>query len=74
MAESYLMSVCYLDNNTHEIFSEPFGIFKSFEDAEKCASLIIDDLKLKFFEEFEGHIIDVDDFYSFDYTIKKFAM
>lgn len=72
MTEKYLLSICFIDKN-NEIFSEPFGPFDNFLDAECFADRKIDELRLEFMKEFEGKF-DVDDYYEFDFTIKKISL
>jgi hypothetical protein len=69
MSEKYLLSVCY-KNNQDEIFSQPFGLFNSFEDAETFADEKISELRQEFAEEF-GNFEDVDEYFEFDFCIKK---
>lgn len=69
MTEKYLLSVCFI-NHKNEIFSEPFGLFDTFLDAESFADKKIDELRIEFTNEF-GFERDIDDYYEFDFTIKK---
>lgn len=69
MIEKYLLSVCFI-NHRQEIFSEPFGLFNSFIEAETFADNKIDELRNEIMEEF-GHDYDIDEHYEFDFTIKK---
>jgi len=69
MTEKYLLSVCFIDHK-QQLFSEPFGLFNSFLEAEIFADKKIDELRLEFMKEF-GLENDVDDYYEFDFTIKK---
>lgn len=68
MTEKYLLSVCFI-NNRQEIFSEPFGPFNSFLEAENFADDKIDELKDEFTEEFDEDYVD--ERFEFDFTIKK---
>lgn len=72
MSEKYLLSICFIDKN-QEIFSEPFGPFNSFLEAEFFADIKIGELRLEFMKEF-GQKFDVDDHYEFDFTIKKISL
>ena len=69
MTEKYLLSVCFI-NHRQEIFSEPFGLFNSFVEAESFADNKIDELRSEFIKEF-GCDYDIDEHYEFDFTIKK---
>jgi|LakMenEpi03Aug12_release.lakeMendotaPanAssembly.Ray.scaffolds.fasta_scaffold3306959_2 hypothetical protein len=69
MTEKYLLSVCFR-NDKDEIFSEPFGLFNSPEDAETFADEKIYELRREFAEEF-GNMEDVDEYFEFDFCIKK---
>lgn len=68
MAEKYLLSVCFTDHR-QEIFSEPFGPFDTFLEAECFADKKIDELRFDFIKEF-GHD-GVDEYFEFDFTIKR---
>ena len=65
MSVKYMLSVCYLDNN-QEIFSEPFEPFDSYEEAKDFAELS-DELA----EELGWTLDDVEENFTFDYTIKQ---
>lgn len=69
MNEKYLLSICFIDYR-QEIFSEPFGLFNSFLEAEIFADRKIDELRREFMNNF-GSGYDIDDYYEFDFTIKK---
>ena len=69
MTEKYLLSVCFI-NYRQEIFSEPFGPFDTFIEAESFADKKIEELRLDFMDEF-GSDYDIDEHYEFDFTIKK---
>lgn len=69
MSEKYLLSVCF-KNKYDEIFSEPFGLFDTFEDAEKFADNKIYELRHDFSLEFDNEY-DVDEYFDFDFCIKK---
>lgn len=69
MDEKYLLSVCFKNHND-EIFSEPYGFFNSFEDAEQFADDKISELRHNFSIEF-NNVHDIDEYFDFDFCIKK---
>lgn len=72
MIEKYILSICYLEFGTNEILSEPYGLFDTFELAEKFAISKIEKMEMEFSERYcSNEEINIDDYYSFDYTIKN---
>lgn len=70
MSVKYMLSVCYLDNN-QEIFSEPFEPFDSYEEAKDFAENKIAELSDELAEELSWTLDDVEENFTFDYTIKQ---
>lgn len=68
MTEKYLLSICYVDNH-NEIFSEPYGLFETFLQAQIFAHEKIDEMRLEYIDDY-GEII-VNEAFEFDFTIKK---
>lgn len=68
MPEKYLLSICYL--NRSDIFSEPFGPFESFKEAEEYAYDRIDEMKEEFCDELNWSYEDIEEHFEFDFTIK----
>ena len=81
MTEKYLLSICYVDNH-NEIFSEPYGLFDTFLQAQIFAHEKIDEMRqlrlrspmsetnrLEYIDDY-GEMI-VNEAFEFDFTIKK---
>ena len=68
MIEKYLLSICYV-NNHNEIFSEPYGLFDTFLQAQIYAHEKIDEMRLEYIDDY-GEMI-VNESFEFDFTIKK---
>lgn len=66
--KKYLLSICYVDNN-NDIFSEPFGLFDTFMEAEWFAHDKIDELRREYIDELNEIIVD--EVFEFDFTIKE---
>jgi len=72
MIEKFILSICYVEHCNNEIFSEPYGLFDTFESAQRFAILAIEQLEFDFGKKDDsGKSHNIDDYYSFDYTIKK---
>lgn len=72
MCKKYLVSICYKDIY-NEIYSEPFGLFDNFNEAELFACEKIDNMRLELMEQFGLNPVDFDEHYDFDYTIKELS-
>lgn len=70
MPKKYLLSICYL-NDEDEIFSEPFGLFHSFMEAEKFADCYIDNLRREYCDELNLSNDYIEENFEFDFTIKE---
>jgi hypothetical protein len=68
MTEKYLLSICYVDNH-NEIFSEPYGLFDTFLQAQIFAHEKIDEMRLEYIDDY-GEML-VNESFEFDFTIKK---
>lgn len=68
MTEKYLLSICYVDNH-NEIFSEPYGLFNTFLQAQIFAHEKIDEMRLEYIDDY-GEML-VNESFEFDFTIKK---
>jgi hypothetical protein len=68
MTEKYLLSICYVDDH-NEIFSEPYGLFDTFLQAQIFAHDKIDEMRLEYIDDY-GEMI-VNEAFEFDFTIKK---
>lgn len=71
MSEKYLLSICFRNNLNDDIFSEPFGLFNSFIDAETFADNKIDELRKELVMDFNGNYDIIDEYFEFDFCIKK---
>jgi hypothetical protein len=70
MKVKYLLSICFINHN-QEIFSEPFGVFLTYDDAQEFAENNIEAKKIEFKKEFDLDDDDIDELYEFSYTIYK---
>ena len=71
MGRFYLVSVCFI-NSHMELFSEPYGLFETFDDAEQFAYNKINELKNQLKElEIDDEEIELCDF---DFTIKNILL
>lgn len=70
MSEKYLLSI-YFKDFKHNVFSEPFGIFDSFSEAQHFADEKMDEMKLEISQEVNLTWEEVEELYEFDFTIKK---
>jgi hypothetical protein len=68
MTEKYLLTICYVDNH-NEIFSEPYGLFDTFLQAQIFAHEKIDEMRLEYIDDY-GEML-VNESFEFDFTIKK---
>lgn len=66
--KKYLLSICYV-NHHNDIFSEPFGLFDSFLDAEWFAHNKIDELRTEYIDEYNEMLVN--EAFEFDFTIKE---
>lgn len=66
--KKYLLSICYIDYN-NDIFSEPFGLFDTFIEAECFAHEKIDELRREYVDELNEMIVDEE--FEFDFTVKE---
>lgn len=66
--KKYLLSICYVDNH-NDIFSEPFGLFDTFIEAECFAYEKIDELRREYVDELNEIIVDEE--FEFDFTVKE---
>lgn len=67
-SKKYLLSICYVDNH-NDIFSEPFGYFDTFIEAECFAYEKIDELRREYIDDYDE--LTVDEEFEFDFTIKE---
>lgn len=70
MSEKYLLSI-YFKDFKHNVFSEPFGIFDSFSEAQHFADEKMDQMKFDLTQEVSLTWEEVEELYEFDFTIKK---
>lgn len=70
MSEKYLLSI-YFKDFEHNVFSEPFGLFDTFSEAQHFADEKMDGLKLEIAQEVNLTCEEVEELYEFDFTIKK---
>jgi hypothetical protein len=70
MSEKYLLSI-YFKDFKHNVFSEPFGIFDSFSEAQHFADEKMDQMKFDITQEVNLTWEEVEELYEFDFTIKK---
>lgn len=73
MTEKYLLSICFVDN-CQEIFSEPFGLYDSFLDAEWFAFNKINELKNNLKSDLCLRDDEIEELFEFDFTIKKIIL
>ena len=70
MSEKYLLSI-YFKDFEHDVFSEPFGVFDTFSEAQDFADKKMDEMKLEIAQEVNLTLEEVEELYEFDFTIKK---
>lgn len=73
MSEKYLLSI-YFKDFKHNVFSEPFGIFDSFSEAQHFADEKMDQMKFDLTQEVSLTWEEVEELYEFDFTIKKISV
>lgn len=70
MSEKYLLSI-YFKDFKQNVFSEPFGVFDTFSEAQYFADEKMDEMKLEIAQEINLTWEEVEELYEFDFTIKK---
>lgn len=66
--KKYILSICWMDSHK-ELFSSPYGLFNTYDEAIEFADEKIDEIKDEYIEEYDEDYVD--EYVFFNFTIKE---